>query len=448
MLQDNPQDTGQEDMFRARLDAILDPSHELVRLSRVIDWEALEADLRPYYCADNGRPGGSVRLMAGLIFLKEMKGLSDEELCATWRENPYFQYFSGEVFFRHGFPVEPPSLTYFRQRIGEAGMERLFQETVRAGLATGTVDKRDLEIVNVDTTVQEKAVTFPTDSRLCHKAREELVALAKSHGVKLRQSYARKGKEDLFKANKYMSARQMKRGRKHVKKLRNYLGRVMRDIERAIEKRPDLHEVFAEHLDKARIITGQTLNPKAPEKLYSWHAPEVECIAKGKAHKKYEFGCKASYAATSKSNFLVGAQALPGKPYDGHTLKEALAQITRLTGRTPKEVHVDPGYRGHGVDDEATRVIHSRQKKGITKTLRKRQRRRNAIEPIIGHCKNDRKTGPRNWLKGETGDKINAIALAIGFNMRKILAKLFLWLQIFKAICRINLTNPTPKPLF
>jgi IS5 family transposase len=426
MLQDNPGHNGQDDLYRSRLESIIDLRHELAKLARLVDWDGLQQDLSEFYCADRGRPGGSVRLMAGLLLLKDMKGLSDEEVCEVWRENPYFQYFCGEQFFQHRLPVEPPSLSIFRKRIGTTGEERLLQETIRVGLKSGVVTKRDLETVNVDTTVQEKAVRFPTDTQLCHKAREELVKTAAKYGVALRQSYVRKSKQALFLTNKYMAARQMRRGRMMMKKVRNYLGRVMRDIERAIARTPDLATSFKGDLAKASKIYAQAINRKEPDKIYSWHAPEVECIAKGKAHKKYEFGCKASFVSTNTRNFIVGAMAHHGRPYDGHTLDNALGQTEMLTGTKPGQAYVDLGYRGHGVDD--TEVILARQKRGMTPVKKKRQRRRNAIEPIIGHCKNDRKVGPRNWLRGRRGDQINAIAMAIGFNLRKILRWLFLWL--------------------
>jgi IS5 family transposase len=421
MLKENPKGSGQDDLFRARLESIIDMRHELAKLARLVNWTELEEDFSQYYCEETGRPGGSIRLMAGLLFLKDAKGLSDEEVCAVWRENPYFQYFCGEEFFQHRLPVEPPSLTIFRKRIGEQGEERLLQETIRVGLKAGAVTGKDLQKVNVDTTVQEKAVRFPTDTQLCHKAREELVKKAEKHGVALRQSYVRKSKEAVFLANRYMAARQMRRGRKMIKKVRNYLGRVLRDIERAMAGSPALTAVFNDDLVKANRIYTQALNPKTPDKIYSWHAPEVECIAKGKAHKKYEFGCKASVAATNAGNFIVGAMAHHGRPYDGHTLSNVLNQIERLTGTKPREAYVDLGYRGHDVEARDTEIILARQKRGITPVKRKRQRRRNAIEPIIGHCKNDRKVGPRNWLQGKRGDQINALAMAIGFNVRKIL---------------------------
>jgi transposase, IS5 family len=225
-----------------------------------------------------------------------------------------------------------------------------------------------------------------------------------------------------------MAARQMNRGRKQVKKVRNYLGRVIRDIERAIERNPLLQGFFREDLDKARKIYAQAGDPKTPNKIYSWHAPEVECIAKGKAHKKYEFGCKTSIASTNTGNFIVGAMAHHGRPYDGNTLGTVLSQIEKLTGTRPEEVYVDLGYRGHGITHAETQVVLARQKRDITRTKRRRQRRRNAIEPIIGHCKNDRKVGPRNWLSGKRGDQVNALAMAIGFNLRKILRWILLYL--------------------
>ena len=296
--------------------------------------------------------------------------------------------------------------------------------------------------MNVDTTVQEKAVKFPTDTQLCHKARGELVKLARTYGISLRQSYARKSKTAVFLANKYMAAKQVNRGRRQIKTVRNYLGRVMRDIEPALGKEGALGGTLKAAMEKAAKIYAQAANRQEPDKIYSWHAPEVECIAKGKAHRKYEFGCKASFASTSRSNFIVGATAHHGRPYDGHTLRGVLAHIAAITGTMPKEAQVDQGYRGHGIDDDTTRVIISRQKRAITPALRKRQRRRAAIEPVIGHCKNDRKVGPRNWLGGILGDQINTIAMAIGFNLRKILKILR---HLFLCLVQLWLETIPPK---
>ena len=368
--------SGQDDMFRERLESMIDLSHELVRLSKQINWSGLEECFAPYYNLSTGRPGGSIRLMSGLLFLKELKGLSDEEVCETWRENPYFQYFCGEEYFQHRLPVEPPSLSIFRGRIGEKGMSRLLEETVKVGLSCGVIQKRELSQVTIDTTVQEKAITFPTDSRLCEKARIALVKLAKQHDVSLRQSYARKGKYALFMANRYASAKQMKRARGKIKEVKNYLGRVIRDIERQITDDASLQHVFGTQLERANIIYAQTLNPKASQKVYSWHAPEVECIAKGKAHKRYEFGCKMSVASTNKSNFIVGAMAHHDNPYDGHTLKEVIQRIQSTSSVKPKELQVDQGYKGHGINDpEMEIILTSRSKRFLVlqKMLSKRK---------------------------------------------------------------------------
>lgn len=422
MLQRNPVNSGQTDMFRERLDSIINMSHRLVKLARMIKWDWLETSVSKHYCHNNGRPGGSIRLMMGLLILKDIEGQSDESVCERWEENPYWQYFCGEEFFQHRFPVTPESLSIFRKRIGEEGMECILSETIRLGLVTGVVSKKDIENVTVDTTVQEKAVTFPTDNKLRHRARKELVLLAKEYNVPLRQTYVRKSKNALFMANRYSSAKQMKRAKKEQNKIKTYLGCVIRNIEREIMKRPDISEAFAKTLERAKVALAQ--EQKSKDKIYSWHAPEVECIAKGKLHKKYEFGCKASFSSTNKSNFIVGAKAFHGRPYDGKTLASALNQVKKLTGITPKEAQVDQGYKGHGVTE--TTVIIARQKRGVTKAIKKRQKRRNAIEPIIGHCKNDREVGPRNHLKKILGDQINTISMAIGFNLRKILTAVLL----------------------
>src|SRR5579863_583992 len=261
MLKENPKASGQEDLYRARLESIIDLTHELVKMMRLVGWNELASDLSPYYCADNGRPGEAIRLMAGLQLLKDMKGLSDEDVCEVWRENPYFQYFCGEEFFQHRLPVEPPSLSIFRKRIGKKGMERLLQETIQVGLKSGTVTPHDLKRVNVDTTVQEKAIRFPTDTQLCHKARAELVKRAGTFGIELRQSYVRLSKKALFLANRYMAARQMIRGRKQIRKVRNYLGRVIRDLDRAMEKDPALAGLLTSDLVKARKIYEQAADP-------------------------------------------------------------------------------------------------------------------------------------------------------------------------------------------
>ena len=421
-----PEPSPATDLFRNRLEHMLDQRHELYRLAQVIDWSSFDEAFGELYCPDNGCPGKATRLMVGLQYLKHLNGLSDEAVVLGWVENPYWQYFCGEEYFRHELPIDASSMTRFRKRIGEAGCEKILQETIKAGLESGAVKGAELRRVTVDTTVQEKAVSFPTDSKLLNRSRVRLVKLCFRHGVVLRQSYARKGPEALFRTNRYGHARQLRRMRRQVKKLRTYLGRVVRDIERKTADQPELQAVFTEELSLARRLLGQQRTDR--NKLYSVHAPEVECISKGKAHKRYEFGVKASIATTNKSNFVVGGLALPGNPYDGHTLKTALLQVRRMTGSVIEEVFVDRGYRGHGVEDSS--VYISGQRRGIkTRRLRQSQRRRQAIEPVIGHLKSGGHLG-RNYLKGTEEDQMNVTLSCAGHDLRLILRRLRIFLSL------------------
>ena len=414
------------ELFRERLENLLNRRHELFVMTSLIDWEFFEREFAQLYAENSGRPGAPIRLMVGLSYLAHAYGLSDEAVVSGWLENPYWQYFCGETYFQHQLPIDPSSMTRWRQRIGEAGCEQILAMTLKAGLASGTVKESSLRRVNVDTTVQPKAVRHPTDSRSYNRCRERLVRLAEEHGLPLRQTYSRLGPRALRKASSYAHARQFKRAKREVRRLKTYLGRVYRDILRTILPDPDLHGEFHEEFVLAERMLDQRKQDK--NKLYSMHAPEVECIAKGKAHKKYEFGVKVSVATTSRDNFVVGMQALPGNPFDGHTLSEALGQVCRVTGILPERCYVDRGYRGHGVSK--TEVFISGQRRGITPTIRRELRRRSAIEPVIGHMKADGKLG-RNWLKASLGDKINALLCGAGHNLRIILRKLRKLLHFF-----------------
>ena len=417
------------DLFRTRLDNLLDQRHELYRLADLIDWHGFDAAFGELYCPDNGCPAKATRLMVGLQYLKHLYGLSDDGVVLRWVENPYWQHFCGEEYFQHQLPIDPSSMSRFRRRIGESGCEKIFQVSIEAGLDSKTIKRNDLRRVTVDTTVQEKAVSFPTDSKLLNRSRERLVKLCRKQGVVLRQSYARKGPEALLLANRYAHARQMRRMRRQVRKLGTYLGRVVRDIERKIVASPARQSIFANELEMAKRLLKQKQADR--NKLYSLHAPEVECISKGKAHKRYEFGVKASVATTNKSNFVVGGMALPGNPFDGHTLVDALAQVRRLTGSAINEAFVDRGYRGHG--ERATTVYISGQKRGInTQRLIRSLKRRQAIEPVIGHLKSDGLLG-RNYLKGSAGDQMNVLLSCAGHNLRLILRQLRIyWLRILR----------------
>ncbi len=346
----------------------------------------------------------------------------------SWIENPYWQYFCGEEFFQHRLPIDPSQMTRCRTRLGEVGCEQLLALTIRAGLATQAVKLSSLANVTVDRTVQEKVIAFTTDGRLYYTGREWLVRLAKHHGIELRQSYRRRGKQALFMQHRYGATRQMRRAQRELKRSKIFLGRVYRDLQRKLAAQSaQVQQRFAEPMACVARLLAQQRNDK--KKLYSLHAPEVECIGKGKAHKKYEFGIKVSLAATQRDNFIVGSLALPGNPFDGHTLQAALKQVERLTGQKAQRCFVDRGYRGHGSQD--TEVYIAGQKRGLTQALRRALKRRNAIEPIIGHTQCDGLMG-RNYLKGTTGDAMNAILAAAGHNLRIILRKLRLsWLYFF-----------------
>jgi len=404
----------QGNLFRVELARIIDRGHGLVKLAEAVDWHRLDEMFGSTYCPDNGRPGVSTRLMVALHYLKYTHNLSDEEVVACWVENPYWQYFSGMKWFEHEVPIDPSSMTRWRKRIGEAGAEGLLRETLEAGLKIKAVKPHQLKRVNVDTTVQEKEIRFPTDARLYDRARQRLAEAAKDRGISLRQNYNRKSKHALYMQSRYAHAQQMQRARQCTRKLKTYLGRVIRDIERNYQK-PD--EPLRNLLEIGRKIFHQQRTDK--NKTYSVHAPEVECISKGKAHKRYEFGCKVSVAATSRGGWFVGAQAVHGNPYDGHTLSDALSQVERM-GIRPEQVFVDMGYRGHNYEGPVEVHVDKRHRGRTAKSLWRWMKRRAAIEPGIGHLKREHRMD-RNRLKGEEGDGINAILSAAGMNFSKLL---------------------------
>ena len=419
------QNSPEIDLFRQELVNLIDLRHPLVKLAQAVDWKSCESRFGGLYAAGIGRPGHRLRLMVGLQLLKHTSNLSDEEVVAVWVENPYWQHFCGEQYFRHDFPIDPSLMTGFRKRIGESGCEFILGLTVQAGLATKTVAKTSLAVVNVDTTVQDKAVAFPTDARLLHKARVALVRRARKGGIELRQSYERVGQAAFVRSQRYAHARQINRAKAQNRKLRTYLGRVIRDIKRKTQSA----DIRTERLDKLLEIASRIHSqPRKrsegdPPKLYSVHAPEVECIAKGKAHKKYEFGVKVGIVSTSKESFVIGAKSLPGNPYDGHTLQACIEQAERVSGIQPKEAYTDRGYRGHGCTAMNLKVWIAGAKRGVTAAIHRKLKRRNAVEPVIGHMKSDGRLA-RNFLKGIDGDAMNALLCGAGHNMRKILKKL------------------------
>ncbi|SMQ93446.1 transposase [Xanthomonas fragariae] len=396
------EDRPADELFRSRLENQIDLRHPLARLSQQMPWTALEQALSsrlPATQAGGGRPALPVRLIAGLLYLKHAYDLSDEAVCERWLENPYWQFFTGEVVFQTRLPCDASSLTRWRQRLGEAGMEELLAHTINAAHAMQAVDARELSRVIVDTTVQEKAIAYPTDSRLLEVARKKLVLLAKMRRVLRRQ--------------------------------RTVLGRLVRDIQRKLDQvNIGVRERIAVWLERAQRLYTQ--RPKDKQKLYALHAPEVECIGKGKARQAYEFGVKVGIAVTACKGLVVGARSFPGNPYDGDTLAEQLEQTRGLlqdVSVEPTVAIVDLGYRGRAVD--GVQVLH----RGKAKTLTRRQwrwiKRRQAVEPVIGHLKDDCRLR-RCRLKGAQGDALHVLGCAAGYNLRWLLR----WIAFLRAWIR------------
>ena len=432
--------SGTDDLFRSRLENIIDMGHLLVRLGAAIDWAFFDDAYDAFY-SEEGRPGIPTRMMVGVHILKHMFDLSDEGVCERWVYDPYFQYFCGEEYFQFELSIERSSMTRWRDRIGPQGLEKVFQESLGVAHRTGALRTKDLRRVTVDTTVQEKAITFPTDAKLMHKARQRLVRLAKAHGVPLRQSYVRVGKRALIMQGRYRHAKQHKRAGKAMRKLRTYLGRTIRDIRRKTAHDQDLRDIFRRPLWLGERVLTQKRRDPLP-KVYSLHAPEVECIGKGKAHKPYEFGCKVSVAATNNrapgGQFVTHMKAFHGNPYDGHTLNTVIKEMERWTGVGIERAYVDKGYAGHDYPNKF-KVYKSGQKRGITPTIKKELRRRSAGEAVIGHLKTDGRLG-RNFLKGRDGDKINAILAGAGYNYRLVLR----WFRLLFARILAAIFNAMP----
>jgi IS5 family transposase len=417
-------ETGEQDLFRSRLDQIIDMSHALVKLARAIDWRVLEERFGSVYTDGPGSPPLPTRLMAGIAILKYMHDLSDGAVCDC-----------GEEFFQHRLAFDRSSLTRWRQRIGEEKLQALLQESLAVATRTEAMKPSDLARVVIDTTVQPKAVMFPTDAKLMNRAREILVRLAKRCGVELRQSYARVGKLALIKHQRYAHAHQFKRANKALRKLRTYLGRVIRDIGRRIEGNDALQDVFARPMSLARRVRDQDRHQRG--KVYSLHAPEVECIGKGKAHRPYEFGVKVSVVTTLKHStggqFVAHVAALPGNPYDGHTLATVIPAMEQMIGNTIERALTDAGYRGHNAPpSHKFKVYTAGQKRRVTSQIKREFKRRAAVEPVIGHLKAEHRMG-RNHLAHRAGDAINAMLAAVGYNFRLLLRWLRLFLRVILA---------------
>ena len=400
----------------------LNPNHELYLLSEEIDWSYFEKEFAKHY-SDKGRPAHSIRLMTSLLLLKSMYNLSDEKLVEEhWEMNSYFQYFSGETHQKWGQPCAASDLVYFRKRIGEEGIEK----TLKHSIDKHGKDGKDPH-VSVDSTAQEKNITYPTDAKLQKKIIDKCIKIAKNQGIKLRRSYKRTAKQlvrDTYNGN---HPKRRKTANSAKRKLKTIAGRLVRELERKLPA-----GFYKSELELFNKILSQKKHSK--NKIYSLHEPEVYCMSKGKAHKRYEYGCKASVVLTQNTGIIVGALTFKTNIYDGHTLEEVLNQTEKLTGKTPKTATVDRGYKGKQTIGATKINIPKPPLKRDTayqkRKKRKHFRRRATIEPIIGHLKQDHRV-VRNYLKGQIGDSINFKMAAAGFNFRKLMIKLkekVLWL--------------------
>jgi IS5 family transposase len=453
------------DFFRSRIDAMINLHDPLAVLANRLPWSQFEAAVAAKFehqdragqvlqgedmfgttqtvigggRSNAGRPKLAIRLMASLLYLKNSFNLSDEELVLRWSENILWQYFSGLDYYEHRLPCDATQIGRFRRALGEDGLELLLKATIDTAVAIDAVKPKDLERVIADTTVQEKAIAHPTDSRLLEIARHKVVSAAKRSGIPLKQTFAKEGKALRWKAGGYAHAKQFRRLQRVLKRQRTVLGVVIREVQRKTQcadfapAHPKAISDLTLWLERATRIQTQRRSDK--NKLYALHAPEVECIGKGKARKPYEFGVKSAIVVSHEHGLMLGARTFPGNPYDGHILSAVLEQAANLTQDIAvklKHIVVDLGFRGVDADNPDKEIIHRGKFKSLSKLQKAWLKRRTAVEPAIGHLKSDHRMD-RCWLQGALGDALHAISCAAGYNLR--------WLM--RAIVRLGI-----RPLF
>ncbi len=426
-MKGNSPDQNQKSLFNTPLKEMLNPNNGLYQLADKIPWEEFEKEFAIHYTKNFGRPAKPIRLMVSLLILKQLSGLGDETVVEQWLQNPYWQYFSGENVFQWKFPVEPSDLVHFRNRIGVKGVEKILEVSIKLH---GKSSKEN-DVV-IDTTVQEKNITFPTDVKLSKKIIDQCNKIFKKEGIEIRQSYKRTVKKLLLKQRFRNHPKNRKKALSAERKMKTIAGRLVRELYRKMSR-----EQIKNYEDKLKLYETVLKQKKGDKnKIYSLHEPEVYCISKGKEHKRYEFGTKASIVITKNSGIVVGALNVKND-YDGHTLETVLAQSERLRDKKIKKAIVDRGYRG--VTKIGETEIHSPKKPkknqsySETRSKRKDFRRRASIEPIISHLKTDFLLS-RNFLKGEAGDSINLILSGAAFNLRKLIRKLEFIFVILKML--------------
>jgi len=413
-------------LFSSRLSTQLNPNHELLKLAKSIPWEHLEAEFSPLFSEGPSRPPLPVRLAAGLMILQHVFNVSDERVVEMWVENPYWQAFCGYDFLQWELPVHPTSLTRWRQRIGATGVEKILQASIKTAVQTKAVSHQELTKTISDTTVMPKAVAHPVDAKLIQRSIERIVRATRGAGIHLKRTYRRVSRWMLKEYLRLAHGKKFRKAMKPLGKLQKCLGKLLQNLDSHLATCP--RELLKEAVIGAKILT-QSREDK--NKIYSCHEPFVSCIAKGKSHRPYEFGSKVSLVTSEKSGLALSMTTHLGNPYDGSLLVQAKRCAERNTGIKIDRMLVDRGYRGHEVTDAQVLVSYTR---GLPKELKKALKRRQAIEPWIGHMKQDGKLG-RCHLKGAVGDQIHALLVGVGHNFRMILRKLRLFCVFFLGLC-------------
>ena len=412
----------------------LNPKQPLLQLANQIDWAYFETEFAPLY-SHLGKPSKPIRLMVGLSILKHLEDLSDDVLIHRWTQNPYYQSFTGEVEFQWRVPCDPSDLTYFRKRIGSEGHEKILALSIALHQ-----DKIDEDEMCIDTTVQEKNITFPTDAKQYRKIHEQLLKIARREQVVLTRTYEKEVKQLKLHTRFTTHPKNRKKSRQAVKRLKTISRRLLREIQRKMTE--EELECYGEKFSLYQRMLNQKRGDK--NKLYSLHEPHVYCMSKGKAHQRYEFGTKASITTTRDSGIVIGALAFDKNVFDGHTIPAVLAQVKRLINRVPVIGICDRGYRGKSKYQDTQIVTPKPARKNASDDAialaRKRFRRRAGIEPVIGHLKSDHRL-KRNFLKGFVGDQINLLMAAAAFNFKKWMREAVFWLQFMKSLRQVLFEN-------
>lgn len=408
----------QLEMFKTVLTSFINLNHELCHLARKIDWDKLEAEFSPLY-GNTGRPSVPIRKIVGLLMLKQMYNLGDETVVVRYLENPYWQHFCGEIYFQYNLPFDPSDFVHFRHRVGSEGMEKIFQQSIQ--IFGEEVIQEEAKEVRIDTTVQEKNITYPTDRKLLEKCIAHCLKIAQKKGIKLKKTYAKERKEIAYQMRFQRSKRYSKNLNMNKLKLHKIAIKIYNNL---VSQYPKMTSEEVKEFNTLFYVLSQKKGDK--KKIYSIHEPEVDCISKGKEHKPYEFGNKSSFAYTKKLGIIIGAMAFTGNPYDGHTLEPQLNQIQLLTNAVVNKSIVDRGYKGASFIGETEIVLPDPNKNESPEKKKERKedcQSRSGVEGCISHLKGQYRLG-RNFLKGVAGDKINTLLAAAAYNLMKWLRKM------------------------